>query len=155
AAMFETPINVLFSRRILDPSAGIRLTARSTEWAVGGLVANDRAIAPDAPGGLFGRGIATGAARVQRLFGERSNIGVLTTQRDDGRAGNQVVSADGRLQMTQAGSLSAQAVKSDDEDKVGRETGTAYVAALSRLGPSFTYMGSYRDIGRGVRVPLG
>ena len=155
AAIFETPIKVFFSRRIQDPSAGVRLTARSTEWAVGGLVANDRAVAAEAPGGTFGRGAATGAARVQRLFGERSSLGVLTTQRDDGRARNRVVSADGRLQMTQAWSLSGQAARSDDDDEVGPETGTAYAATLSRLGPHFTYVGSYRDIGRGLRVPLG
>lgn len=155
AAIFDTPIKVFFSRRIQDPSAGVRLTARSTEWAVGGLVANDRAVAPEAPGGTFGRGAATGTARVQRLFGERSNLGVLTTQRNDGRARNRVVSADGRLQMTQAWSLSGQAVRSDDDDEGGPETGTAYAATLSRSGPHFTYVGGYRDIGRGLRVPLG
>lgn len=155
AAVFDTPINVLFSRRILDPSGGVRLTSRSTGWAVGGLVANDRAVAPDAPGGAFGLGAAIGAARVQRLFGERSSIGVLTTERDDGRARNRVVSADGRLQMTAAWTLSGQAVKSDDENGVSRESGTAYAAALSRTGPHFSYVGGYRDIGRDLRVPLG
>ena len=156
AKLFETPINILFSRRILDPAAGVRLTARSTAWAIGGLVANDRAVAPEAPGGPFGRGAAIGAARVQRLFGERSNVGVLTTERDDGRARNRVVSADGRLQMTPAWSFSGQAVKSDDEDEVGdRQIGAAYAAALSRTGPHFTYVGSYHDIGSALRVPLG
>ena len=156
AALFDLPINVLFSRRIVDPAAGVRLTARSTGWAIGGLMADDRAVTSEAPGGPFGRGAAIGAARLQRLFGERSNVGVLATGRDDGRARNRAVSADGRLQLTPAWSFSGQAVQSDDQDEIGRrQTGSAYAAAASRTGPHFTYAGSYRDIGRTLRVPLG
>jgi len=156
AALFDLPINVLFSRRIVDPAAGVRLTARSTGWAIGGLMADDRAVTSEAPGGPFGRGAAIGAARLQRLFGERSNVGVLATGRDDGRARNRAVSADGRLQLTPAWSFSGQAIQSDDQDEIGRrQTGSAYAAAASRTGPHFTYAGSYRDIGRTLRVPLG
>ncbi len=156
AALFDTPINVLFSRRIADPGVGIRANARSTGWAIGGLVANDRAVASEESWRLFSPGARIGAARVQRLFGERSNMGVLATQRDDDRASNRVVSVDGRVQMTQAWSLSGQAVRSEDQDqRSGREVGAAYAASASRNGPHFTYVGSYRDVGSAVRVPLG
>jgi hypothetical protein len=156
AALFDTPINVLFSRRIADPGVGIRAIARSTGWAMGGLVANDRAAASEESGRLFSPGARIGAARVQRLFGERSNMGVLATQRDDDHASNRVVSVDGRLQMTPAWSFAGQAVRTEDQDqRGGREVGAAYAAAASRTGPRFTYVGSYRDVGSAVRVPLG
>jgi hypothetical protein len=154
--LFETPITLLFTRRIVDPAAGVRLTARSAGWAVGGLMADDRGVGPAAAAGFWGGGAAVGAARVQRLVGERSNVGVLATQRDDGRARNRVVSADARFQMTPAWSFAGQAVRSDDRGETGeRHIGAAYLASLSRTGPNFTYVGSYRDIGSALRVPLG
>ena len=54
ASIFETPINVMFSRRIVDPDVGVRLTARSTAWAIGGLVANDRSATTDPSSRLCG-----------------------------------------------------------------------------------------------------
>ena len=156
AALFETPINILFSRRIADPELGVRMTARSTGWAIGGLVANDRAVAPEVSGGILGHGAAIGVARIQRHLGERSNVGVLATERDDGHSWNRVVSADGRLQMSPAWSFSGQAVHSEDQDQGhSRQTGLALSAAVSRNGPHFTYVGSYRDVGSAFRVPLG
>jgi Domain of unknown function (DUF5916)/AMIN domain len=156
AGLFDTPIKVFFSRRIADPEIGIRVTGRSTGWALGGLMANDRGIALDGSRSLFGQGARIGAARVQRLFGERSSVGVLATERDDGQATNRMVSMDGRLQMTPAWSFLGQAIHSEDQDQGSeRETGVAYAAAVSRRGPHFTYASGYRDIGRTVRVPLG
>ena len=156
AALFETPINIFFSRRIADPELGVRLTARSTGWAIGGLVANDRAVGPEESGGFLGHGAAIVVARVQRHLGERSNVGLLATERDDGHSSNRVLSADGRLQMSPAWSFSGQAVHSEDRDQGGnRQTGLALAAAVSRNGPHFTYVGSYRDVGSAFRVPLG
>jgi Domain of unknown function (DUF5916)/AMIN domain len=156
AALFDTPIKVFFSRRIVDPEVGIRTTARSTGWAIGGLMANDRGSAPTGSSQLFGPGARIGAARVQRLFGERSSVGVLATERDDGQASNRVVSMDGRLQMTPEWSFSGQAMHTEDRDTAsGREIGAAFAGAVSRSGPHFTYSGGYRDVGTGVSAPLG
>src|SRR5262249_22492326 len=50
ASMFATPINLFFSRRISDPELGVKLTARSTEWLIGALAADDRAVGPSDAG---------------------------------------------------------------------------------------------------------
>jgi hypothetical protein len=156
AAVFETPINVMFSRRIIDPDVGLRLTARSTGWAIGGLLANDRGGEVERSTRLFGPGARIGVARIQRLFGGGSAIGVSATERDatDGR--NHVVSVDGRIQLTPAWGIAGQAVRSDDQTRgESRQAGTAYFGAVARTGAHFTYAGSFRDIEASVRVPLG
>jgi hypothetical protein len=156
SGVFETPISVLFSRRIVDPDVGLRLTARSRGWAIGGLAANDRATAAEKSAPLLGPGARLGAARVQRSLGERSHIGVLATDRAVNDSRNRVVSVDGRVQVTPAWGLSAQTVRSDDvQPGAQRQIGRAHAAAISRLGSHFTYVGAYRDVDSRFRVPLG
>ena len=156
AAMFATPINVFFSRRIVDPEFGVKVTARSTKWAIAGLSANDRAVAAQDADGVFGRTAKVGAARIERNFGDRSKLAVLSTERQVGHGSNAVVSVDGRTNLGSLWTISGQAVRSDDVDQSGgRVNGTAYFAGIARNGRHFTYLGSYRDIDGSFRAPLG
>ena len=155
AALFETPITVIFSRRIIDPDVGLRLTGRSTGWAMGGLLANDRAGEVDRSTRLFGPGARIGVVRIQRLFG-RSAVGVSATERDASDGRNRVASVDGRIQLTPAWGFAGQVMRSDDQSSEdGRQVGHAYFGAVARSGAHFTYTGSVRDIEGTVRVPLG
>src|SRR5262249_17500656 len=156
AAMFTTPINVFFSRRISDPEFGVKLTARSADWLVGAIAADDRAVDPVAAGGWFGRKAAIGVVRAQRSFADRGAIAVLATRRPTGMTSNRVVSIDARANLSASWNLSWQAVQSDDVDHSGKRLeGVAYFAGISRTGPHFNYFGSYRDLGPTFRAPLG
>ncbi|HEX6880858.1 MAG TPA: DUF5916 domain-containing protein, partial [Terriglobales bacterium] len=42
AGYFSTPINLVFTRRIADPTYGIRLTGKVGRWGIGTLLADDR-----------------------------------------------------------------------------------------------------------------
>src|SRR5262249_9555145 len=42
ASYFITPQTLFFSRRIVDPDAGVRLTGRLGQWSIGALGAGDR-----------------------------------------------------------------------------------------------------------------
>ena len=42
AGFFNTPINLVFTRRIADPSAGARLSGKLDRWAIGAMVADDK-----------------------------------------------------------------------------------------------------------------
>ena len=42
SGLFTTPETLLFTRRIVDPSAGARMTAKSGSWVFAGLAARDR-----------------------------------------------------------------------------------------------------------------
>src|SRR6185295_10847116 len=43
STFFDTPERLVFSRRIIDPSFGLRLTGKAGGWAFGVLGADDRA----------------------------------------------------------------------------------------------------------------
>jgi hypothetical protein len=156
AAIFESPINVMFSRRIIDPDFGIRVTARSSGWAIGGLAANDRSAAAHPASRLFAPGARIGVGRVQRLFGDRSSVGVAATERATTSSRNRVLSFDGRAQLTSTVGVAGQALRSEQhESGTERLVGQAYAATVARTGAHFSYIGGYRDVDAAVRVPLG
>src|SRR5258708_33906653 len=74
---FQTPINLVFTRRIADPKWGVRMTGKDGPWAVGMLVADTAS-----PGGrvdankpLFDRHALYAVGRVSRDIGSQSSIG--------------------------------------------------------------------------------
>ncbi len=74
ASYFTTPQNLFFSRRIVDPEYGARLTGKLGRWALGVLATDDRApgkaLAPDDPlyrHARLGRGPQRAARSLQRF----------------------------------------------------------------------------------------
>ncbi len=158
AGFFQTPMNLFFSRRIIDPEFGGRLTGKLGRWVVGALAADDRAPGSQRSAGdaLAGEHAMNGAVRVQREFGSQSNFGVLAASRDFGPSWNRVFAIDTRLRLHPNWFLTAQAVRSYDRALDGTERqGPAYQAELSRSGRHFTYSGSFHDLSPDFRSRLG
>jgi hypothetical protein len=155
AAMFATPIDVFFSRRISNPEFGVKMTARSTGWLVGAIAADDRAVDAADAGGWLGAKAAIGVVRALRSFADRGKVAVLATERQTGSNDNRVVSVDARANLSPSWSVSGQALSSDDVDRSGTHQGAGYFAGILRSGSHFNYIGSYRDLGASLRVPLG
>src|SRR4029077_318790 len=73
---FVTPQNLFFSRRIIDPDYGARLTGKLGHWNMGFLTMDDKApgLAVSATDPNFEDHAVIGVARVQREFATRSNV---------------------------------------------------------------------------------
>jgi hypothetical protein len=158
AGYFSTPINLFFSRRIIAPEFGGRLSGKIGRWAIGALAADDRAagarLSPSDP--AFGRRAINGVFRLQREFGEQNTFGVLATTRDFGNSWNRVVSFDTRLKLSPTWYFTAQMARSFDHTRNGKgRQGPAYTAQLLRAGRRLTYAGSYTDLSPDFTAPLG
>ncbi len=80
---FDTPINLVFTRRIVDPEYGVRLTGKLGPWAIGTLFADDKAPGRSVPSSdpLAGAKAYYSVVRVSRDIGKESSIGILYTDR--------------------------------------------------------------------------
>src|SRR5438552_16614693 len=100
AGYFQTAVDLMFSRRITDPGAGLRLTGKAGGWALGAIVINDRA--PEEFAGVsvgLERGAGIGVVRVQREIADESTVGVLAGDRGLAGGWNRVAAADTRLKL--------------------------------------------------------
>ncbi len=91
--LFQTPNNLVYTRRILQPAAAVKLTGKVGGADVGLISAVDgrdaSATGTDHP--------VVNILRVQQRVGGRSRVGMVYTDRVDGNASNRVAAVDGRL----------------------------------------------------------
>jgi hypothetical protein len=159
ASFFNVPQTLFFSRRIVDPEFGVRLTGKVGRWGIGVLAADDRApgkLSPiDSP--LYGRRAVAGALSIQRDFWKDSHVRVFSTDWSFGSAYNRVFSLDTRLHLKNDFFLTGQAVASDTRDTGSGHaySGNSYFAQLSRSSRNVQYYTSYTDRSPDFRAALG
>jgi len=147
AQYFETPTNLVFTRRIADPQFGGRVTGKYGPYTLGVLYTND-----EAPGKRFdeqspfaGSDAYYGIVRVTRDIFSQSSIGMLFTDRSFEDSSNTVFGIDARLRLNDKWQASLQAVQSRTTPLEGESfSGPAYWASLVRggqhFGASFVYL---------------
>ncbi|HLQ51498.1 MAG TPA: DUF5916 domain-containing protein [Terriglobales bacterium] len=168
---FQTPLNLLFTRRIIDPLYGVRLTGKIDRWAIGTFVANDRApgksVIETDP--LSGQNALFGVLRVNREIGKDDSIGFIFTDRELHTAANSFCTAtlctvgvnrvggfDTQIKINQNWQMNAQAVTSETKFSNGtHESGPAYQVYLQRSSRNLEFNTLYKDISSGFHTDVG
>jgi hypothetical protein len=158
SAYFSTPVNLFYSRRVVDPNAGARLSGKVGPWTLGFLATDDRApgqsVDPSDP--LHGQLTPIGVARVAREFGQQSSVGMFFSDRQLGSSFNRVYSVDWRMKLNNNWSVKAQAIRSYDRALDGtRSVGSGLTTEAVYSDRHLIYSGSYTDFTPGFRAPLG
>ena len=121
ADFFLTPIQAVFTRTVVDPLWGAKLTGKTGRTALGFFAAQDETpnlIVPSNQGSAFGildENVYGGVFRLRQDVGKTSTVGVLYT----GRAGdgyfNHVAGADGFFRLDRKNSITFQALHSETD----------------------------------------
>jgi uncharacterized protein DUF5916/cellulose/xylan binding protein with CBM9 domain len=149
AQYFETPMNLVFTRRIADPQYGGRLTGKYGPYTIGFLAAND-----EGPGKLAlptssfrGDDAYFGIARFTRDIFSQSTIGALFTTRHFENSTNTVGGADFRFRLNNHWQAAGQAVGSWSDPLEGSSfNGHALNATVTRTGNHFSTQFVYEDL---------
>jgi hypothetical protein len=159
AGYFQTPINLLFSRRIVDPFGGVRLSGKARRWAIGALAMNDRQLDQrDADDHEYGRDIWVGAFRAQREFGKENALGFLVTNQDVHGSPRHArsYSADARWSVGDNWSLTGQLARTETQEREGpRLSDWSMYSKASYDSRAVDYSGTYRQFGPDFDAPLG
>ena len=158
AAFFSTPENLFFSRRIIDPEFGARLTGKIGRWSLGILAIDDRSpgtranpLSDDA-----GKRAEIGIIRVQREFSKESSIGMFFSDREFNGASNRVAAIDTRLKLNGNWTFKGQAISSQTTNADGSRTGgDAFSADLNGSNRKWFYDLTYTDRSEGFNAQLG
>ena len=131
--LFQTPGSLFFSRRILDPELGTRLTGRKGRTTLGALWTDDRGPGEALPAGDPRAGARANffAVRTQRDFWSDSSLGTEWTERDFLDRHNDVLSLDLRLRLSTALRLSAQAMQTFTRGHTAASESQTYLPGIS------------------------
>ncbi len=158
ASYYDTPIPLLFTRRIADPQFGVRLTGKVGPYGIGALVVDDESPGKRVPetDPDSGRRAYFGVLRVNRDVYRQSSIGLIFTDREFGSGHNRVGGVDGRFKLPRNWVASFQAVASSTaEPGAAAYSGAAYDIALKRSSRALTLDFAYQGRSRGFRSEVG
>lgn len=159
ADFFATDSILLFTRRIVDPEGGLRLTGRQGNWGFGTMLMND-----EAPG--------LNRADTDPLNGEKANIAVFRAYRDlqgQDRVGmmftdrelldgyNRVLSMDGKFRLSQNWVTNLELIGTDTEPTLGGDsiTGIQRNVRIDRVARTYNTHIHYVGTDEDFRTQLG
>ena len=158
ADYFLTESTLVFTRRIIDPEAGLRFTGKQGDWGIGSIVMNDEAPGrlrpPSDP--LAGESADIGIFRLYRDISTQSRVGFLQTDRQFGNRSNRVTSLDSRIKLSDNWTTNIQYVESDTREQSGNElTGSQQNIRFDRSGRHVSVHAHMIDTTEGFRTDLG
>jgi hypothetical protein len=165
AGFFQTPIDLVFTRRIANPTYGVRLTGKTGPYAIGILSADDRAPGLSVPNDnvLSGTKAYFNIVRVNRDVWKQSTIGLIYTDREYQGSYNRIGGIDTRLKFNDHWIWTAQGVVSSNyETNRTSPAGLGYYSAgptfyssLQRNGRKFNFAANYNDTSTGFVTHAG
>ena len=163
ANYFATPINLLYTRNIVHPEFGGRLTGRLGHTNLGLLTIDDRApgeaYAPGDP--LFGHHALFAVGRISEDFGKGSSLGLIYTDQEFAGSFNRIGGIDFTARFNDHWTAQGQAVESASRALPTPGTPTPYSAGpassleVTRSGHTFSLDNLYRDFSTGFQTQTG
>lgn len=149
---------LLFTRRIADPDAGLRLTGKQGPWNLGFFAADDRSPGKIVPIGdpLEGKRAYFAVGRVAHDVGKDSNVGVIYTDREFNGEYNRVGGVDGNFKLTKNWTAGFRSVIGSTYTNLdGYQQGWNHDAFVFNDGQRATFFSEYQDISPEFRTETG
>jgi hypothetical protein len=158
SSYFQTPIQLLFTRRIVKPDAGARVTGKLGNYGIGLLFSDDRAagqLLPPADPNSDRRAF-TNVARITRDIRPQTYIGTTLVHHRFGDEENLAVSADTLIKLSQNWRANSQIVISRSKDRfTPQATGEALYGGLFEDSQHWIAHLEYNDRSPSFRADAG
>lgn len=131
---FNVPNTLVYTRRIVQPDAAVKVTGKIGRADLAVLSAIDQA-----PAGSTGGKPMVDIVRLQQSFGEQSTAGLVYSDRVGGGRSNRVVGADVHLVFQRLYFAQFQMVSSTTNTAAGAQSGPLWDAVVDRTGRNFGF----------------
>ena len=147
----DTPNQLVYTRRIIQPVAATKLTGKVGRFDVGVLSAMDNAkySANGTDNPLFN------VLRLRRDLGAQNNLGFTITDRREGNDYNQVVNTDGRFLLRNVYTLSYQVATGRTREAGDVRNGTIWEASFDRTGRQYGFRNSIEGVSKDFSSRVG
>jgi len=159
ADFFATDSILLFTRRIVDPEGGLRLTGRQGNWGFGTMLMND-----EAPGlnradndPLNGEKANIAVFRAYRDLQGQDRVGMMFTDRELLDGYNRVLSMDGKFRLNQNWVTNLELIGTDTEPTLGGDSisGIQRNVRIDRVARTYNTHIHYVGTDEDFRTQLG
>ena len=163
ANYFATPILLVYTRNIVHPEYGIRLTGKIGSTNLGFFAIDDRepgeTYAPDDP--LYQQRAKYVVGRVSQDLGKNSSVGLIFTDQEFGGGWNRVGGLDFTAHLNKSWTAIGQMVESSTMSPSSPGSAPVYAAGpasyleIQRTGHSFNLDSFFKDYSTGFQTQLG
>ena len=163
ANYFATPINLVYTRNIVHPEYGARVTGKIRHTNLGLFAIDDRepgqTVTPSNP--FYNKRATIAVGRVSRDLGKGSSIGAIYTDYEFGQGWNRIGGVDFTWRMNNKWMALGQMVESSTKGTVDSGTPPTYSAGpasnfqLQHTGHAFNLQSAYQDMSVGFQTQLG
>jgi hypothetical protein len=147
---FDTPNQLIYTRQIFDPDAGVKVAGKVGRTNIGALFALD-----NASQSCCGSQPFFGVARVRNDIGRNSTLGAVLTTREDGSDYSRLVGADARIYHSRLYFVEVQAVQSWTRSAGSDVAGPLFQASWDRTGRNWGFNYSVRAIAPDFQAAAG
>ncbi|MCL4813508.1 MAG: carbohydrate binding family 9 domain-containing protein [Vicinamibacteraceae bacterium] len=171
ADFFNTPVQAVFTRTVVDPDWGVKVSGKQNGHAYGAFVTRDAVNTLTFPANeesddvTLAEDVLTAVARYRRDVGGTSAIGVLVTGREGERYHNRVAGLDGAIRLTDADAIRFQVLGSTTQyaphvatafgQEMGAFGGHAVEAFYEHETGTWDWWAGYAEASPGFRVDAG
>lgn len=168
---FQTPLQAVFTRTVIDPRAGFKVTGKAGAHAIGAFAAQDRGNRLILPSNqqsgtaFLDDDVTSGVLRYRRDVGAGSALGAIYTGREGTGYRNQLGGIDAFLRLSNANTLTLQALRSSTvypdsfQTTYGQPEGTlqgsALMASFAHQSRDWQITASYEDLSPEFRADGG
>jgi hypothetical protein len=158
ANYFSTPISLLYTRNIVHPEFGVRVTGKVDKTNIGLLAVDDRepgqTFSPDAP--QYGKRALFAVGRVTQDLGKGSSVGAIYTDLEFAGSWNRIGGLDFTARFNDKWTAQGQAVESSSRSTNGvYSAGPASQLEFTRQGHAWHFDNTFRDYSTGFGSQVG
>jgi hypothetical protein len=152
ADYFSTPLNLLFTRKIVNPNAGIRTTAQIGDLSIGGMLIDDENLSSEGQTNSNANIIVT---NLRQSFGYDSYLGLFISDYSKDEINSKNVALQTRFRLNENWVVDSQLAYSDNSNVSSATAAGAWYLTVNGAGQYWRYSAKTQSIAREFDTPIG